>query len=101
MPNNIKLKRRAGAVVRVLKKLLPRAKISLKFSNNWELLVAVVLSAQCTDKKVNEVTERLFKKYPSLKDYVRANQKEFEQDIRSTGFYRSKTKNILLSLIHI
>jgi len=95
MPNNIKLKRRAGAVVRILKKLLPRAKISLKFSNNWELLVAVVLSAQCTDKKVNEVTERLFKKYPSLKDYLHANKKEFEQDIRSAGFYRSKAKNIL------
>ncbi|MBI2033832.1 MAG: endonuclease III [Candidatus Liptonbacteria bacterium] len=95
MPGNIKLKRRAGVVVRILKKLLPHAKISLKFSNNWELLVAVVLSAQCTDKKVNEVTERLFKKYSSLDDYVHASQKEFEQDIRSTGFYRNKAKNIL------
>ena len=90
-----KLKRRAGTVVKILKKLLPHAKISLKFSNNWELLVAVILSAQCTDKKVNEVTERLFKKYPSFKDYMRADRREFEQDIRSTGFYRSKAKNIL------
>ena len=90
-----KLKRRAVAVLRILKKLLPHAKISLKFSNNWELLVAVILSAQCTDKKVNEVTERLFKKYPSFKSYVHVSQKEFEQDIRSTGFYRSKAKHIL------
>ena len=90
-----KLKRRAGTVIRILKKLFPHAKISLKFSNDWELLVAVILSAQCTDKKVNEVTERLFRKYRSLDDYVRANQNEFEQDVRSTGFYRNKTKNIL------
>lgn len=88
---------RAALVVRALKKLLPHAKISLNFSNNWELIVAVMLSAQCTDKKVNEVTERLFKKYLTLNDYVSANQKELEKDIRSTGFYRSKAKNILVA----
>lgn len=95
-----KLKKRAEKILRALKKLLPHAKIVLKYRNNWELLVAVVLSAQCTDKKVNEVTEKLFKKYRTLGDYVKASVsrrtvKAFERDIRPTGFYRAKTKNIL------
>ncbi len=77
------------------KKTYPDAKIVLNYGNNWELLVAVVLSAQCTDKKVNEVTLKLFKKYPALQDYVNADLAEFEQDIRQTGFYRHKAKNIL------
>ena len=88
-------KKRALRVVKKLKELFPKAKIVLKYSNNWELLVSVILSAQCTDKKVNEVTGRLFKKYRTLESYVRANPKEFEQDIRPTGFFRNKTKNIL------
>lgn len=78
-----------------LKRLYPKSKTILKFSNNWELLVAVSLSAQCTDKQVNIVTEKLFKKYKHLKDYVNATQTEFEKDIYSTGFYKNKTKNIL------
>lgn len=88
-------KQKVRAILPILKKLFPDAKMALRYSNHWELLVAVVLSAQCTDKKVNEVTETLFKKYRTLKDYVRADQKEFEQDIRPTGFYHNKTKNIL------
>lgn len=88
-------KARALKIVRVLKRLFPRAKIALNYGSHWELLVAVVLSAQCTDKKVNEVTAKLFKKYRTLDDYVRADPKEFEKDIRQTGFYRNKTKNIL------
>jgi len=90
-----KRKKRAETVVRELKKLFPHPKIALKFSNHWELLVAVILSAQCTDKKVNEVVEKLFKKYKTLEDYVRAKPEEFEKDIYQTGFYRAKTKNIL------
>lgn len=82
-------------VSRVLRKLFPNAHIALTFSNNWELLVAVELSAQCTDKKVNEVTPALFKKYPELHDYVVANPREFEKNIYQCGFYRAKTKNIL------
>jgi len=89
------LKKKAAKIISVLKKLLPKAKIVLNYSNSWELLVAVVLSAQCTDKKVNEVTERLFKKYRKLDDYVRANRYEFEKDIKPTGFYRNKAKSIL------
>lgn len=88
-------RKRAQDIYRALSKLFPKAGMVLKYSNNWELLVAVILSAQCTDKKVNEVTARLFKKYPKLEDYVRVNQKSFEKDIFSTGFYRNKTKNIL------
>ncbi|MBI4121193.1 MAG: endonuclease III [Parcubacteria group bacterium] len=88
-------KRRAAALLKELKKLFANPKIVLKYRSNLELLVAVELSAQCTDKKVNEVTEKLFKKYRKLDDYVKANPREFEMDIRSTGFYRNKTKNIL------
>lgn len=89
------LKDKAVIIVRELKKLFPNAKIVLKYSNHWELLVAVILSAQCTDRMVNIVTEKLFKKYKTLDHYVRAGLGEFEQDIRSTGFYRNKTKHIL------
>ena len=82
-------------VLATLKKLFPKAGMMLRHANHWELVVAVQLSAQCTDKKVNEVTAKLFKKYTTLDDYVRAKPKEFEQDIFQTGFYRNKTKNIL------
>jgi endonuclease-3 len=78
-----------------LKKLFPNAKIALKYKSNWELLVAVVLSAQSTDKQVNKVTEKLFKKYKKFEDYLNVYIKEFEQDIRSSGFYHTKAKNIL------
>jgi len=90
-----KLKEKALKIIKILKRLFPNAKIALNYKNPWELLVAVVLSAQCTDKKVNEVTEKLFKKYKTLDDYIKANPREFEQDIKSTGFYRNKAKNIL------
>ena len=90
-------KKRAAKIVSSLRRMFPEAGIVLKYSNNWELLVAVILSAQCTDKKVNEVTEKLFKKYQTLNDYITADQKEFEQDIKPTGFFRSKAKSILKS----
>src|SRR3989344_3544546 len=94
-PNSALKKQRARKILAALKKLFPRARIVLTYKDPWELLVAVVLSTQCTDKKVNEVTEKLFKKYRRLADYARARTKEFEHDIRPTGFYRAKTKNIL------
>lgn len=98
----VKRKRKIGLIIPVLKKLFPHAGISLHFSNHFELLFAVMLSAQCTDKMVNKVTEKLFKKYKTLKDYVNADEKEFEMDIRSTGFYHTKAKNILATakIIH-
>lgn len=86
---------RVRAMNRVLKRLYPDPKIALMYSNPWELMVAVQLSAQCTDKRVNEVTDVLFKKYPTLEHYVRAHPRVFEQDIFACGFYRNKTKNIL------
>jgi endonuclease-3 len=88
-------KKRAEHIAVVLEQLFPHATIALRFGNEWELLVAVILSAQCTDKKVNEVTARLFRKYPTLDDYLTVQREEFENDIRETGFYRNKAKNIL------
>lgn len=73
----------------------PTSKTTLKYSNNWELLVSVILSAQCTDARVNIVTKKLFKKYKTVEKYANADVQEFEQDIRSTGFYRNKAKNII------
>ena len=82
------------AIITELKRLYPDAKCSLDFSNPLELLVATQLSAQCTDERVNLVTRDLFKKYRSVEDYATASQEDLEQDIRSTGFYRNKAKNI-------
>lgn len=87
--------RRAGTVIALLKREYPHTKIVLTYGNPWELLVAVILSAQCTDIMVNKVTEKLFTKYINLNDYIHANPTEFENDIKSTGFYRNKAKNIL------
>jgi len=90
-----KRKKKSVKIVMELKKLFPKVKMALNYSSNWELLVAVILSAQCTDKKVNEVTEKLFKKYKKLDDYVNADIQEFEREIHSTGFYKNKAKNII------
>ena len=88
-------KQRVSRLNSELKKLFPNAKIELNHKNPLELLVAVILSAQATDKKINEITKKLFKKYRKLDDYVNADPKEFEKDIRQSGFFRSKTKNVL------
>ena len=88
-------KKRAEKLLKTLKKIFSRVGMALRYGNNWELLVAVMLSAQCTDKKVNEVTVRLFKKYPALDSYAKARPSQFEKDIHSTGFYRNKAKNII------
>jgi len=88
-------KQRVVIIIQTLSALFPKAKIMLHYSNSWELLVAVILSAQCTDKMVNRVTQNLFQKYKTLDDYVKANRSEFEKDIFMTGFYRMKTKHIL------
>lgn len=88
-------KKRAASILRVLKKLFPRSGTALSYRTPWELMVSVQLSAQSTDKKINEITEKLFKKYRKLDDYVKAKPREFEKDIFQSGFYRQKTKNIL------
>jgi endonuclease III len=82
------------AITAELRHLYPDAKCSLNFSNPLELLIATQLSAQCTDERVNIVTLDLFQKYRSVEDYAITSQEELEQDIRSTGFYRNKAKNI-------
>ena len=78
----------------ILRKTYPLARIALKHSNPLELLVSTILSAQCTDVRVNVVTKTLFKKYTSAKDWAKADVKEIESDIRSTGFFRNKAANI-------
>lgn len=93
-------KERMQKLDRALKKLFPEVDIELNFKNPLELLVAVQLSAQSTDKNVNKITEKLFKKYKTLEDYVHAGKtqkgrNEFERDIFASGFYRNKAKNIL------
>ncbi len=79
-------------VLEILKETYPQAKIALKFSNPLELLVATILSAQCTDERVNEVTASLFKKYRTAKDYAEADLEELAEDIRPTGFYQQKAR---------
>ena len=86
---------RAQKIVRALKKAYPDAKIALDFGNPLELLVATILSAQCTDERVNQVTPALFKKYAVARDYARAEPEILEQEVRSTGFYRAKTRSII------
>ena len=97
MPSESKAKRRERArkIISILKRNYPDARIALNFSNPLELLVATILSAQCTDKRVNIVTESLFKKYRSAADYAAADPKVFENEIRSTGFFRNKAKSVL------
>ena len=87
-------KNRALKVIELLEKEHPDAKIALHYTNPLEVLVATILSAQCTDERVNVVTKTLFKKYTKTEDYANADLKELEQDIKSTGFYRNKAKNI-------
>ncbi len=82
------------AIIEELHRLYPEAKCTLNFSNPLELLIATQLAAQCSDERVNMVTEKLFQKYRSPEDYVNASQEELEQDIKQTGFYRNKAKNI-------
>ncbi|VVB93412.1 G/T mismatches repair enzyme [uncultured archaeon] len=84
----------AARIISLLKKEYPGVKIALVHSNPLELLIATILSAQCTDVRVNEVTKILFKKYRTPEDYIKVPQEELEKDIYSTGFYRNKAKNI-------
>jgi endonuclease-3 len=87
-------KKRAGKIISGLKRAYPDAHCSLNFSTPLELLIATILSAQCTDERVNQVTIGLFEKYPCAEDYVRAVPAELERDIHSTGFFRNKAKAI-------
>jgi endonuclease-3 len=88
-------KTRGLRIIELLEKEHSDAKIALYYANPLELLVATILSAQCTDKRVNSVTKALFKKYRKPEDYANADLEELEEDIRSTGFYRNKARNII------
>jgi endonuclease-3 len=87
-------KERVSRITEILTKTHPEAKVALKFSNPIEMLISTILSAQCTDERVNLVTSDLFRKYRTPKEYANSDLKELESAIRSTGFYRSKAKNI-------
>lgn len=87
-------KARVRKMIAVLKDLFPSARTVLRYRTPWELLVAVVLSAQCTDRRVNEVTKTLFKNYKSVRAFARVSQKELERAIYSTGFYKMKAKHL-------
>lgn len=86
---------RAGEIIKRLKKRFPEAKAALTFSDPLQLLVSTILSAQCTDARVNMVTPSLFAKYKSAADFAAANRQDLESEIHSTGFFRSKAKNII------
>lgn len=88
------LKKRTGQIFGILRTLYPEPESALTFSNPFELLIATILSAQCTDERVNIVTKELFLKYRSPQDYLTVPAEELEKDIFSTGFYRQKAKSI-------
>jgi endonuclease III len=87
-------KQREAKIIELLEKQFPNAKTALNYSNPLEILVATMLSAQTTDERVNIVTQKLFKKYRTPEDYANVDIKELEQDIRSTGFYHNKARNL-------
>ncbi|GAB4325211.1 MAG: endonuclease III [Candidatus Sumerlaeia bacterium] len=88
------LKRRASRIAAVLRRLYPQPDCALKFRNAFELLIATILAAQCTDERVNQVTRTLFEKYPRPEDFDALSQEQLEQEIRPTGFFRNKAKAI-------
>jgi endonuclease-3 len=87
--------KRTAEILKKLDDLFPDATCALTHKNAWQLLVATILSAQCTDERVNKVTPGLFKKYPTVKDFAAVSQAELSQDIRSTGFFNNKAKSII------
>jgi endonuclease-3 len=91
---NVELRQRVRKIIRLLKRAYPDAKCSLNHSNAFELLIATILSAQCTDARVNIVTQDLFRKYRKPEDYLKVSDTELQRDIRTTGFFRNKTKSI-------
>lgn len=93
--NAAERKQRLDEILKKLDILYPQATCALTHRNPWQLLVATILSAQCTDKRVNEVTPELFKKYPTIEDFAHASQDELANDIRSTGFFNNKAKSVI------
>ena len=90
-------KKRIGEIIRILYSEYPESRTALNFQTPHQILVATILSAQCTDARVNLITPALFKKYGSVSDFARANSEELQEEIRSTGFFRNKSKHIILA----
>jgi len=86
---------RLKKILAILDQMYPGVTCALHHSSPWELLVATILSAQCTDKRVNLVTAELFRKYPTIRDFANAQQEELARDIRSTGFFNNKAKSVI------
>lgn len=95
MTNLSSLKTKTKQIIKLLSEKYPSPKCALDHKTPWELLVATILSAQCTDKRVNMITPELFKKYPTVESFAKADIKELEQSIHSAGFYHNKAKNII------
>lgn len=95
MKSNSALKKKAKEIASILAEAYPEATCSLDYKEPLQLLISTILAAQCTDERVNIVTKELFRKYTSVYDYANADPEELEQDIKSTGFYRNKAKNII------
>jgi endonuclease III len=93
--NAVERKARLNRILDELDRLFPKATCALHHKNAWQLLVATILSAQCTDERVNKVTPGLFKKYPKPEDFANASQEELAQDIRSTGFFNNKARSLI------
>lgn len=93
--NATERKARLNRIFDELDRLFPQATCALHHKNAWQLLVATILSAQCTDERVNKVTPELFKKYPTPQDFANASQEELSQDIRSTGFFNNKARSLI------
>ena len=93
--NAAERKARLEKILKLLDTMYPEATCALHHENPWQLLVATILSAQCTDKRVNEVTPGLFRKYPTIEDFANVSQAELAQDIKSTGFFNNKSKSII------
>lgn len=88
-------KQRTGEIIEILRENYSRSRTALKFETPLQIMVSTILSAQCTDERVNMITPALFKKYKTAADFASADQGELEEEIRSTGFFRNKTKNII------
>ncbi len=93
--NAAERKARAARILSELDKIFPSATCALQHENPWQLLVATILSAQCTDERVNKVTPGLFRKYPTVEDFANASQDELADDIRSTGFFNNKARSVI------
>ncbi|MFL6351100.1 MAG: endonuclease III [Bryobacteraceae bacterium] len=93
--NTAERKARLGRILEQLDRLFPQATCALHHKNPWQLLVSTILSAQCTDERVNKVTPGLFEKYPTIQDFANASQHELAQDIRSTGFFNNKARSLI------